>query len=693
MKKKLFFLLLLPMWVWGASSSEWRHFGNFREIREMAFHNEDLWVVGIGGVARLSTNNPSSPITFMDKTHGLPSLSVEGLAVHPTTGDIWIGTYDNGIARWDGNTWEHIQGPGTQPNVIYKIRISPSGNPWVATNSGVFERVNEQWVNRIAEMTRDFHFRRDGRILYCADGDKPKFFDPISGTSTILFSSPIYSLPRIFPLDDNRWVFGVNYSMYVYDDALITDTVQFVNPNQLISAAHVDGKIVVILGTSLGGQLWESSGSGWSSLNLGTDRAQFVLSHSSGIWTATPGIDGKIIHLDTNGNRTTFSLRQCDHVSNPYKIKTLDDGELIVFDSPKAQLYNSATGLFSEAWLTPFPLSRSSDIQDALRYGDGWIVATTAGAFTYSDTEGWQRLGLGFLESFVEHLVKDEQGRVWFAGDSYLARWNGQQLEMFTKQETPVLDSIRYLNIQDLAYDTLTQTLYVATNDGLITYRNGLFEKYNGLSNPILQDFDDVTALQIAPDGKLWLGTRNGGVIEFDGTDFLVSSSSRLPPFGYNHYITGIAFYDEVAFVSTNATGIWKKENGNWSYRYDHMSPLSSNNIYSIAMDKFGNLWASNYMGLDVYKMGGVVLDLNEVQNSESGLSVAPNPFSDQLNIEVKSAGPVHISLVSPEGKNIGEWVTEGPRFTRDLSSLAAGLYLLHAVSESGVQSVRVIKR
>ena len=110
-------------------------------------------------------------------------------------------------------------------------------------------------------------------------------------------------------------------------------------------------------------------------------------------------------------------------------------------------------------------------------------------------------------------------------------------------------------------------------------------------SNSGLPD-NGVRALAI--DGSnIWIGTYDGGVAKFDGTNWTIynTSNSGMPD-------------DEVLALAIDGSNIWigtwglvKFDGTNWTVYNESNSPLPYNRIYALAIDGSDNIWIGTYGG------------------------------------------------------------------------------------------------
>ena len=113
----------------------WKQANQIRSIVVDA--SGDLWTGGPGGVVHwdLSTNKPT--IYVLERKKYGDENNVMGL-VQTSDKHIWVGTYGNGLSRFDGYGWQtYTTEDGLPSNKVVNLVVTPNGRLWVdvATDS------------------------------------------------------------------------------------------------------------------------------------------------------------------------------------------------------------------------------------------------------------------------------------------------------------------------------------------------------------------------------------------------------------------------------------------------------------------------------------------------------------------------------------------------------------------------------
>lgn len=106
-----------------------------------------VWVGTEDGLARI--DKTTGKIESWKEQDGLPWRVVTALEVSPKTGDLWIGLFGGGLARFSGGRFDHWHqlNSGLVNDVVYGIAVE-NDNVWVATTAGAsrYNTVTGEWT-------------------------------------------------------------------------------------------------------------------------------------------------------------------------------------------------------------------------------------------------------------------------------------------------------------------------------------------------------------------------------------------------------------------------------------------------------------------------------------------------------------------------------------------------------------------
>ena len=132
--------------------SEWKQFTvkdglPNDHIFAVKVHGDDVWVGTENGLACI--NKRTGAIRKWNESDGLPWRVVSAIDVHPKTGDVWIGMFGGGLARFSGGRFDHWHqlNSGLVNDVVYGVAVE-NDNVWAATTAGAsrYNTVTGEWT-------------------------------------------------------------------------------------------------------------------------------------------------------------------------------------------------------------------------------------------------------------------------------------------------------------------------------------------------------------------------------------------------------------------------------------------------------------------------------------------------------------------------------------------------------------------
>jgi ligand-binding sensor domain-containing protein/signal transduction histidine kinase len=113
---------------------------------------------------------------------------------------------------------------------------------------------------------------------------------------------------------------------------------------------------------------------------------------------------------------------------------------------------------------------------------------------------------------------------------------------------------------------------------------------------------ETVQAMQLTPDGYLWIGT-TGGLARFDGSRFLTYSRSTTPALTENSVFSLLAARDGTLWLGTEGGGLLHYDHGVFQI-YRAQQGLTDGFVRSVIEDGTGRLWVGTDNGLFRMKNG-----------------------------------------------------------------------------------------
>jgi ligand-binding sensor domain-containing protein len=106
-----------------------------------------VWVGTEDGLARIDRR--SGAIEAWREADGLPWRVVSALAANPKTGELWIGMFGGGLARFSGGRFDHFHqlNSGLVNDVVYGVAVE-NDHVWAATTAGAsrYNTITGEWT-------------------------------------------------------------------------------------------------------------------------------------------------------------------------------------------------------------------------------------------------------------------------------------------------------------------------------------------------------------------------------------------------------------------------------------------------------------------------------------------------------------------------------------------------------------------
>jgi ligand-binding sensor domain-containing protein len=132
--------------------TNWKHFTTKDglpndHIFAVKVHGDDVWVGSEDGLARI--NKRTGEIRTWKEKDGVPFKVVSSIDVNPKTGEVWLGLFGGGLARFAGGRFDHWHqlNSGLVNDVVYGVAVE-NDNIWAATTAGAsrYNTVTGEWA-------------------------------------------------------------------------------------------------------------------------------------------------------------------------------------------------------------------------------------------------------------------------------------------------------------------------------------------------------------------------------------------------------------------------------------------------------------------------------------------------------------------------------------------------------------------
>lgn len=667
-------------------ANNWRNLSNYTEVTQVTVHNNTVWVAAKGGLMKY--DQLSGVKTFFGKGPGqLPSLSVERVLPNLITGDIWIGTYDNGIARFNGSTWQSYPYPDAG-TLLYEMKIdNTTGAIWCATTRGIYKFENGAYATYLpngsssASAAWDIELLPGGRLL--CGGNEPFIYTPATNQVKVLTTSTFaYGHSTVYVENDSTFYFGSDHGdMAKFIDTVEVDTVH--TPGVIKDMKHgANGKLLILTNDNM---MYKLNSGSFVAIPFGAgNTTAFTPTTDGGLWLGTIIVnEPKLLHRDAQNDTEVFDLKQTDLADNwVRKVKRSVDGNILAINRYGIQKYNIAQNTFTDEWI----IDNQANINDIVEANGKLYAGTSLGYLNVYENNQWTQVGNGILPSpNVDNVDVDAIGNIWLAGPGYVAKYDGSNFTVFNQANTPLITTNLY--IRDIHCDISRNVVWAATFNGLLKYANGTWTIHTDQNTPgIEQYYDAINCISEDLVHNMYFGTIYGAVLKYDGLNF---NTMILPEHVGNQSVNDIAFVGSIMYVGDNLHGIWVYENNQWDSLNTRNSALTSDYISGMAVDANNNLWIGNLtFGIDVYNKNGVVLSVDETQPTVEAL-VFPNPSATVFNVQLKNADEMDITVSNLSGQTIKQ-IKANANAVIDLSNNPKGLYIANISTKAGTKNIKL---
>ena len=564
---------------------------NIRSV--LADTNGVVWLGSDLGVIRYhwsAATNSADRAEVFDKVDGQPIGRVEALA-RTTDGTLWAHSI-NGLFRFHEGKFEKLEGVTVDENPMHHpMAAGPDGLLWIANHRGLFRVVGtnvSHWTKNegLPTMLLDApSVAPDGAVWFQVWDHGIARFD---GT-TFNFVSTHDGLP----------------SDRVYGSQVDKDGILWLGTQT--GLARFDGVSMVVLKREDGllnnrvddvrqtadGAVWLATESGIQRLELDGPRIWSLGDglRSAEVTTVLPARDGSIWAGTPGGGATRLrgnsleTLTAAEGLGGDYVFSLWEDRDGTVW-------IGGGTGRLDEMF----------------RFSPRFLA-----------THDGQRLSIPTLSASlptnalgITAMLRDAQGRLWLACPPVgLTRIGAGDPEVFGRsQGLPAISGIfsgRYWTNASVPLALLSRTggkLWVGTlNAGLAEYDRETFRPVRP-PGPWLID-DTILCLLEEPDGGLWMGTGFGGAGRWDGRHFtlITARDARL---GGNR--VAAIHRDRRGWLWFGTDGGLTCYDGTTWRTFDQRDGLPEGVINALAEDAHGALWLGTSAGLARYQPAKVEL-------------------------------------------------------------------------------------
>lgn len=687
----------------------WENYVNPEILTDYVETNNEIWFSSNGGVIKVDKNTLQT--TNYDRgTSDISNNIVEAIA-KDGQGAIWIGTYNQAIAKFDGTNWTsfdfgHLYITNPQTVKTYCIEIDHQDNVWVGTNRGLLRFDGTNWtvfnsqnVGNFLHDVWDLTLDNQGNLYaasFCVYKYNGSSFHNMTDTANIA----IYGDAELYADSNNNfWVSNKAGTIGKFDGANWT------------AYSSVMGDIphgeVYTLGEMPNGQMYftmEDSGKYVLQNNLWVkapiasnvpldagNLTTFFYDNQGNEWVAN---GEKLVQKDGQ-NITSFNLKAYGlEGNNMSDVAILGNVKYFVsrqgistFDGTTWETFDFPDSLFG-TWFT----LRGIEVIDA---NNIWIASSNRGLLHWDGT-GWTLYNQNnsiMPTSYLNEMLYDEVNQtLWCTSYMGLIKFDGTTWTLFDTSNSPMSDNF----IRSIGVDN-NGVLYISMSTSVVEVWR--FDGANWLNLAVGSTAPQfsISKIHFDKNNTLWAGAWYGGVYKYDGTNWTNwnAANSNLPS---DNILSMVS--DAAGNIYIGATvGAAKFDGTTWTPWTVQNSGLSYNQVAGLAVEDNGKVWFATGHGVSAFK--AITTNTISISTKNETLKVYPNPIIDQATIEFETretTNKIEIQVISVDGKMVRNTIIKGNRsagiqqISINKSNLSSGLYYLkiHYNDKNGVCSIFV---
>ena len=615
--------------------------------------------------------------------HGLALSSIRS-GFKDRAGNLWFGTFGNGVSKYDGKTFTNYNSShGLIHNLIEAITQDSEGNLWFSTYGGAskyngvyFENFTtmdglpDNHIHKILEDTRGniWVTSRGGLSRYNPDKNDNGLNQFIHYEDTQGFTGN-YAREIIEDRNNNLWMSGQTGVFKVVPAAGSHGEASFFDYSDITG---LDTEMVYCIAEDRDGMLWFASSKGV----IRFDPANVQMGRSAATtYTMADGLISnsiKSILEDRAGNiwfgsETGVSefIKENSSFINYTSEQGLAGNDIVcMLEDQAGSLWFSTKGhglsrfdgssTIEYTAMQGLPGRTVYSITEAPN-GDIWIGAEDGGVTKFTkDQENKNRgscvhfsTAQGLSVSDVLNMMFDKDGNLWFGSGYGLNKYDSKTITTWDTAHGLITN-----NVTSLAQDSKGNIWFGTHEGGLSMFDGKSFSNYTteqGLvHNTVWKIHEDNT-------GVIWFATR-GGLSRFDGENFINFTTAQGLPDNKLSIVTedhngnlligswggGVSIIRK-EWINILSQGEIAQIKENIFENYNTSHGLPNDIVYEILEDEFGNIIIGTSYGLTILKGG---LNVDSKQIAKEGVE----HFNQQTGYPIKDVSNNYSMLVDRDG-------------------------------------------
>jgi ligand-binding sensor domain-containing protein len=233
----------------------------------------------------------------------------------------------------------------------------------------------------------------------------------------------------------------------------------------------------------------------------------------------------------------------------------------------------------------------------------------------------------GLLSDFVECIEADMNDNIWFGTSNGIQKFDGTNWIAYTTADGLVNDNVKVIS------SASNGDLWVGTDFGASVFDGTNWVAYDNTSG---LNSNQVKSIDEGPNGGIWIGT-NLGVSHFDGANWTSYSSPDLHWSGVN----ATAFDSNGDKWFASPLGGTTHFDGTTFTTYDTANGLLSQYVTDILIDNNDNKWVGTSSGMSVLDASNTTF----THHTQMYLLPPPDTLNPVVNIAMDGWGRIWTSI------------------------------------------------
>ena len=208
----------------------------------------------------------------------------------------------------------------------------------------------------------------------------------------------------------------------------------------------------------------------------------------------------------------------------------------------------------------------------------------------------------GLSSNFVTDICQDKRGFLWVATEAGLSRFDGDNFKVFNENNTTLSGN----SINALLYDEKNDELWIGTKKGLSRF-DCATQKFKEVKIPEGLNPLNIMGLSRSSDGGIWILNHYDYILHYDTAQdkMKVYTKKEIPGLPYVMYCIAddgkgnLYIGHEDYGLSVVNTKTMRVEN--YRHQPGNIASLPGNDVYSMLIDRLGNIWVGTDSGLALF--------------------------------------------------------------------------------------------